>query len=277
MAKLSRARQVRAALAAETLSILEQGHYTAPDGQAVSIADDLGRAIYATTLVTPSTRLELPADRPHTPHTTLRNETTLQAGRRLVTEERLDLAVLNFASAKNPGGGFLGGSEAQEESLARSGGLYACIQDSALYHHHRSLGDPLYSHHMLYSPGVPFFRLDDGTLLGAPWTAAVITSPAVNAGVARKNGKSRQKIRDTMQERMKRVLLLAAQQGHDAVLLGAWGCGVFRNDPAEVARLFRETLDGELRGAFRRVHFAVYDTENGQFIEAFRRYFPLSA
>ena len=58
------------------------------------------------------------------------------------------------------------------------------------------------------------------------------------------------------------------------LLLGAWGCGVFRNDPAQVADGFAEALAGAHAGAFRRVVFAVYDRAKGQpALRAFRARF----
>jgi uncharacterized protein (TIGR02452 family) len=266
--KVSRARLHRAQLAEETLAILRAGRYTHSDGHTVHIEDMLDRAIASTRTLSPGDTPRLrQAPRPET-LITVKNETTLQAGRRLVAEGR-DVAILNFASAKNPGGGFLGGSQAQEESLARCGGLHPCIDGSPMYAINRAAADPMYTEHMIYSPAVPFFREDDGALLAEPWCCAVVTSPAVNAGVARKRGKSRRKIEEAMRRRIRRVITLAAEAGHDTMVLGAWGCGVFRNDPDEIARLFSEALNGELRGALDLAHFAVYDTVNGRFISAF--------
>ena len=267
--KVSRARQRRAQLAEETLGILERGTYTNDDGQSISIADTLDRAIAGTRTLKPEDTPRWRSAPCTDPQISVANETTLEAARRLTAAGR-DVVVLNFASAKNPGGGFRSGSEAQEESLARSSGLYACIHDSVMYNANRRAGNPIYTEHLIYSPGVPFFRDDRGALLSEPWSCAVVTAPAVNAGVARKRGASRTKIKRVMRERMKRVLTLAASRGHGTIVLGAWGCGVFRNDPAEVAGLFRETLDGDLRGAFELAHFAVYDTLDGRFISAFR-------
>ncbi len=78
-----------------------------------------------------------------------------------------------------------------------------------------------------------------------------------------------------MEERVIRVLAIAAAHGHAALVLGAWGCGVFGNDPDEVAGLFRDALDGPFRGAFTRVVFAILDYAAGEpMIGPFRRAFP---
>lgn len=75
------------------------------------------------------------------------------------------VAALNFASATHPGGGFLSGARAQEESIARSSGLFACLEGREMYSWHRSRLDAMYSDWIIYSPDVPVFRTDDGELL----------------------------------------------------------------------------------------------------------------
>ena len=95
----------------------------------------------------------LPA--PHQTGLHVSHGTTLELARTLV-EQYSALACLNFASAKNPGGGFLSGSQAQEESLARASGLYATLQTQPEYYdYHRQGSSSLYSDHMIFSPGVP--------------------------------------------------------------------------------------------------------------------------
>jgi uncharacterized protein (TIGR02452 family) len=118
----------------------------------------------------------------------------------------------------------------------------------------------MYSHCAIYSPGVPVIRDDNGRLLDEPIYCAFITAPAVNAGVVlQRNPERRTEIRSTMAERICRVLAIAAAHGHDTLVLGAWGCGVFRNDPQEIAELFRDALAGPYQGVFARIVFAVID------------------
>jgi uncharacterized protein (TIGR02452 family) len=127
-----------------------------------------------------------------------------------------------------------------------------------MYEYNRSLRDCLYSHYAIYSPGVPVIRDDEGNLLEEPVYCAFITAPAVNAGVVLQRDPSRRReIRSTMAARVDRVLAIAASKGHDALILGAWGCGVFRNDPQEIAELFRDALAGPYGGVFSRIVFAI--------------------
>src|SRR5262249_47012419 len=174
------------------------------------------------------------------------------------------VAALNFASAKNPGGGFLKGARAQEESLARASGLYAMLLGDPMYDHHRSRNDPMYTTWVIYSPDVPVFRLDEGQLLDEPYFCSFLTSPAVNVGALRHRDRRGDEARRVMQERVERVLAVAALHGHEALVLGAWGCGVFKNDPAQIAELFQTALAAWFRGAFTHVVFAVLDSSAEQ-------------
>lgn len=204
-------------------------------------------------------------------------ETTLEAAARLAKASAGDEPLcLNFASAKHPGGGFLSGSQAQEESLARSSGLYATLATMAeMYEHNHRVRTSLYSDYMGYSPGVPVFRDDDGNLLESPHTLSFITAPAVNAGAVKRNEPHNiPLIRPTLQRRLERLLWVAHEQRHKTLILGAWGCGVFANDPVMIAALFAEALgpEGKFRNSFERIVFAVYDRTDGQeVLGAFRR------
>jgi len=198
--------------------------------------------------------------------------TSLEAVRLLIAEG-CHPVVLSFASATHPGGGFLGGARAQEEYLARSSGLYACIRDNAMYAFHRSRRDPLYTNYAIYSLKVPVFRSDDGSLLDEPYTVGIITSPAANASkmVPERKGE----IGPAMWLRIRKVLSVGVQHGQDSIVLGAWGCGAFGNDDHEIAALFWKALEQNFKGAYRQVIFAIVDWSRerrfiGPFQEAFK-------
>ncbi|WP_416291853.1 TIGR02452 family protein [Paenibacillus illinoisensis] len=281
--KSTNQRSGRARIAQETLAILEEGQYINGYDRRVSIDEDLKRAIQGSVLYRPD---ELPALREQVhqlqgaPKSAaakieVTGETTLAAASRLVVDEgRTDVVCLNFASAKNPGGGFLGGSQAQEESLARASGLYPCIsQMNEMYDHNRKLRTCLYSDYMIYSPGVPVIRDDEDRLLAQYYTTSFITAPAVNAGVVKEREQADdQQIESVMKERIRYILDVAAMNGHRTLVLGAYGCGVFRNDPMDVARYFHDVLVQEnFRQSFERIVFAVLDRSAGQrIIKAFQ-------
>ena len=260
-------RNRRLEIAQETLAILERGFYKAPSGRSISVAEALQAAIDGSVLYRPDAfpNPMPPQAGPFTTCVEVTGETTLEAAERLTEHRPL---CLNFASAKNPGGGFLSGSQAQEESLARSSGLYATLLPmTEMYEYNRSLGTSLYSDYMVYSPSVPVFRRDDGTLRDFPFLASFLTAPAVNAGAVEKNEPQNVRfILPTMATRLNKLLSGAQTHGHTTLILGAWGCGVFGNAPTTVAQLFADTLgpNGPFSGSFERVIYAVYDPSSGQ-------------
>lgn len=280
-------RKKRAEIAKQTVEILDRGSYEFDDGKNVTIAEELRAACEGTVLYAPDdfapvfSQWKLPASNFTTTYQVV-NCTTLAAARRIVDEDgHADACCLNFASAKNPGGGFLNGSQAQEESLARASGLYACINPvRGYYDTNRGCGTCLYTHHMIYSPRVPVFRDDDDQLLAVPYKVSFVTAPAVNAGAMRDNEPGRiDQIESTMQERIDRLLAVALRHGHRTIILGAWGCGVFRNDPIDVARWFHSHLvTGRYQHAFRSVVFAVLDrTPDAATYAAFAQQFAAAA
>src|SRR5262245_60047417 len=263
-------RNTRARLGQETVDIVERGWYESPGSGRVDLSPLVSRCLASTTLYRPSQLDEVvhctaqPRDTEYRTSIEVVNETSLSASRRLVSQHGGSTTLcLNFASAKNPGGGFLGGSQAQEESLARSSGLYASLVSQGEYYEaNRACRTALYTDHMILSPEVPVFRDDSGSLLGAPYSLGIVTAPAVNAGAIRKNeAENASRIWPTMSARIAKVLALAVHHGYEHLVLGAWGCGVFKNDPNEIATLFADALlrSSRFRDRFRVVVFAVLD------------------
>ena len=268
MSRMSRMSRTEAAqLGQEAVVIAAEGRYRRGDGAVVEIGDAVRRCVEGTRVIRPGDwrgivgRARAAADRAAAAPVEVTPETTLTAARRLVERENAERPlVLNFASARSPGGGFLGGSRAQEESIARSSALHASLQAGpAYYDENRRFGSALYTDHAILSPRVPVFRDDDGALLDRPYAVSIVTMPAVNVGALRGGGEHA-RVESVMAGRVEKVLALGAAEGFDELVLGAWGCGAFRNDPRLIARLFHDALFGEGRRAwkFGRVTFAVF-------------------
>lgn len=248
----------------EAVQILTDGGYVAPSGRAVKLGAEVERARRSTVSYPPTKAPPAPVTGGKTLRLEAVNGSSLAAAKRLV-DEGCAPAVLNFASAKHPGGGFRTGARAQEESLCRASALFACLEGDPMYSHHEAHRDPLYTSWAIYSPLVPVFRGDDHALLEVPWRAAFITAAAPNAKVVLERQPGRRgEVSRALEERVRRVLAIAAGHGHEALVLGAWGCGVFGNEPAEVAQLFDEALRGAYAGRFSRVVFAVLDSSPEQ-------------
>ena len=266
-------RATRKIQAEETVAIVNRGTYQSPTGRTVNITREVQACLdatrsYSAEEVRSTHRVGL--TQPSGPATTrfeVVNETTLAGVERILGDGAESVAALNFASARNPGGGFLNGSLAQEESLAISSALYASqLQAPEFYDRHRQASSLLYSDAMILSPDCPIFRDDSGQLRDEPILATFLTSPAPNAGaITAQRSKEQAEVAATLRERAELILALAASAGLKNLVLGAWGCGVFRNDPAQVAAAFADPLHaGVWSGQFDRVVFAVLDHSASQ-------------
>ena len=278
-------REQRAAQARETLAIVEAGRYIDASGRVVDIAAQVRDCTSATRLFMPDDVAVLVdrhvpvADRQATSFG-VRNENTLTALARAVEAGCRRVGVLNFASARHPGGGFQSGAQAQEEALARSSALVASLLSpaaTAFYRHEREGATCLYTDRVIVSPDCPVFRDADGALLARAIPVTFLTCAAPNASALRTNTPELlPRLPETFERRAAGVLAAAAESGCDALVLGAWGCGVFGNDPTLVAGVFARHLHegGRFEGRFARVDFAVLDSTPGlASLRAFERVF----
>lgn len=276
----------RKAMAKETLEIIKQGYYE-PDvkggaGQKaekkrIVIKEAIEQSIARSILVSPVKGKELlekysVCEVCSQPETRVENCSTVEAIHMLAGEGKTEIGVLNFASAKNPGGGFLNGAKAQEESLTVSGTLYPTLTAHEEYYRenraHRSM---MYLDYGIYSPEVVFFRDGEFRLTETPVKASVLTLPAVNMGQVLLKGEDAAEAKRVMRRRMQLALGIFAEQNAKHLVLGAYGCGVFRNDPKEIAAWWRELLGEGMGRYFDSVFHAVLDQSKGQYcINAFR-------
>jgi uncharacterized protein (TIGR02452 family) len=255
-------------IASETERIVAAGAYRAPDGTEVPLAGAVEAARASTRMYGPAPVAVVPATDAE-PLFEVTGESSLEAARRLAGAP---VAVLNFASARNPGGGYLNGAQAQEEALCRASALYTCLLEArGFYDHHRAHRDPFYTDRVVHSPAVPVFRDDRGAFRPRPYLAGFLTAAAPNAGVVRRTAPERAgELRGALAVRAERVLETAAAHGYRRLVLGAWGCGVFQNDPADVAGAFRALLEpgGRFGRAFEHVVFGVLDRTRGATVRA---------
>ena len=249
------------------MTIIREGGYLAADGSRIEIAAEVAAAVAGTRLFTPEQLARLlcvPGGAGVHPAFEVTDELSQEAARRMAIDEgHENVLLLNFASAKIAGGGFLAGAKAQEEDLARASALYSCLLPASEYYsRNRSCGHLVYTDHMIASPRVPFFRVEARTLLERPFLATVITAPAPNALACERVWPHELAGLDyeaVLRRRAGMVLALAQELGCRQLVLGAWGCGVFRNDPKLVADAFGRWLEHpRFAGAFDRVVFAIW-------------------
>jgi uncharacterized protein (TIGR02452 family) len=253
-------------LGRSAIRAVRNGYYRLPDGTRIDWSDAVADC-KASVLSLPEAA-KLPAPRSGQPCQVTRvqvaNQTTLVAARLLHLAGQRPLA-LNFANGIQPGGGFLLGARAQEEGLCRSSALYATLEGDAMYEAHRQRPIPDFSSWAILSPRVPIFRTDAG--VPTPWWPLDILTCA--APYAPRVGEQRSA--QLLQLRIERVLEIAAAFGYRSLVLGAWGCGAFGNDPFRTAHDFREALQGRFGGVFEEVVFAITDwSENRRSLGPFR-------
>ncbi len=198
-------------------------------------------------------------------------------------------AVLNFASATRPGGGVTNGAGAQEECLCRCSTLYPTLNTKYMWEHfydvNRAMHDVMHTDACIYSPGIVICKTDEDIPQRMEpdkhVTVDVISCAAPNlrnlpANAYNPESGSAVSATPDVQykvhlQRARQIMYVAAANDADILVLGAFGCGAFRNDPYAVAEAYRTAMD-EHRGLFDLVEFAVYcsDRDTGNY-EAFRR------
>ncbi|MGN0154191.1 MAG: TIGR02452 family protein [Lachnospiraceae bacterium] len=206
------------------------------------------------------------------------SDRTLQAAERLCRQYGDSrIGILNFASATNPGGGVIRGSNAQEECLCRCSTLYPCLRTDELlesfYGYHQKRHNPLYSDACIYTPGIVGIKTDTKLpelMSEEDWFLVDVISCAapnlrenpsnvMNPFAGDKITIEEKELEVLLERRVRGILQVAAKNQIDVLVLGAFGCGAFCNSPYMVADAFKKALK-EYQYAFRAVEFAVYCT-----------------
>ena len=165
------------------------------------------------------------------------------------------VCVHNFASYKNPGGMFLRGSSAQEESLCHQSTLYNVLSRIPAFYEwnieHKNKG--LYTDRAIYSPDI-MFRFDEGSFYTSV-NVDVLTCAAPNASLMKKYGAfTMDENKASLERRVSFISRILDQQNVHTFITGAWGCGVFEQDPTEVAMLMHMYLQ---RTNLKKVYFVI--------------------
>ena len=189
------------------------------------------------------------------------------------------VCVLNFASATNPGGGVVNGSSAQEECICRCTTLYPCLNNNDLwtsfYVPHRKSANPIYNNDCIYTPNVCVFKSDvnfpEPLPRGDWWKVNILTcavpnlrerpSNIMNPHAGYKPAKvTPAELETLLISRIKRIFEVVVANENEVLILGAFGCGAFRNPPEIVAKVFYNVMQDFL-GYFDTIEYAIYHTE----------------
>lgn len=181
------------------------------------------------------------------------------------------VAVLNFASAVNPGGGVASGAMAQEECLCRSSNLLPCLKQQHLmkdyYMPHRIANNPMYSDKVIYTENITVIKTDDAVPKLMPsnewFNVDVITCAAPN--LRNIDNVDEDKLFNVLYNRIDMIFNSALKYEIDTIILGAWGCGAFKNPPQLVAKAFKQVIDDNYKYAFKNIIFAIKKSNNNNY------------
>ena len=183
--------------------------------------------------------------------------------------------MLNMANRHTPGGGVLNGARAQEESLFRQSNLCVSLYQYSDYHAGLlglAKGDGSYPMDRntggIYSGRVTFFRTSQrqgDKLVDTPFECAVVSVAAINRPDLNAQGRLVPWAVEATEKKIRTMLRIGLVHGHDAIVLGAWGCGAFHNPPEHMAEIFDAVLhEPEFENKFKVVRFAVIEDHNSR-------------
>lgn len=250
-----------------TMDIVKAGKYETADGKTVELEDGDYMQKHTKFYSEPFDV----NDQPHwvePPVIRVLNMDSLDAAKMLL-DKGYDPIVLNMANRKQPGGGGMYGTNAQEESIFRRTNLFQSLylycdfgqqygieRKSESYPLDRNWGG-------IYSPCVSVFRMsskDAYALLDKPYQVNVVTVAAINYPELDDDGHLMPVQAEGTKNKIRTIYRIALSNSHTAIVLGAWGCGAFGNPPADIARLFHEVLEEpEFRDKFKAIAFAILD------------------
>eukprot|EP01080_Neovahlkampfia_damariscottae_P001408 gene1408-12028_t len=176
----------------------------------------------------------------------------------------LEIAVLNMANEKYPGGGYLTGSGAQEENLHRRTNLFQCLHDPLNVKNSKTMY-PIPKIGGIFSPNVCVIRCSEFEgyeFFTMPEYISILTVSAVQYPKVNKKTHEMDKNDENLnKEKMRIIFKMAMDNDIECVVLSAFGCGAFENPPDIIANLFKEVLK-EFKNQFKFVVFAIYEDHN---------------
>ena len=286
----------------ETLGQAQNGQYTTVDGKTVQLDKDRqkrmkqGTVVYTPPQIVRVSHGSSANSSEKSTKFTVKDEDCLEAAFDMRKKDSsLNPVVLNMANAYTPGGGVENGARAQEESIFRRSdyALGLCPTKTTNKNFQETMQQEYQRHNcnhkeryyiapgnIVYTPEVQVFRNSDLSFKEAPETVAIIAAAAVyltgNAATKAKQGETPYlQYEDDMSNRIRAILRCAIHKDHNAIVLSAFGCGAFHNNPVTVAKLFDDIFkEPEFKNVFQHVCFAIIDdhNSNGNF-QAFKNRF----
>jgi len=266
MASYSEIKAWRVKIMHETMEIARNGYYTSQSGNQVDLPlNEMKNGVYRCCMIHDATTL---------PFTIADSDQGL-AKISVIDQDCLDAAidvknqghnpvVLNMASWTHPGGGYLSGAGAQEESLFRRTNYFQHLVNPDHLPQEKPFHYPIPEFGAIYSPDAVIFRAsekDRYRLLEAPIEMAFIAIPAYHDPPI-VDGRLTDDYARRTRKKIDGILTTAAHFHHDAIVLSAFGCGAFKNPPQHMAELFKEAIQARYLPVFKQIVFAIFDDHN---------------
>ena len=263
-------KELRAKEFRNTVEIVNQGYYVSEIGNRFDFPDDSGMRRSTVFYDHEINQADKPANDEQT-FVEVQNIDCLYAGVEL-KKQGYNPAVLNMASRRNPGGGVATGAGAQEETLFRRTNLFRSLYQFASYAEQYGIKRSRHQYPLdrnfggVYTPDAIYFRKSEQkgyALLDEPITLSFITVAGMNRPDLTVDGMIADHHVGSIKNKIRTIFRMGLAHGHDSLVLGALGCGAFRNPPRHVARLFHEVLDEpEFKDKYRLIVFAILDDHN---------------
>eukprot|EP01125_Pyxidicula_operculata_P015520 TRINITY_DN5274_c0_g1_i3.p1 TRINITY_DN5274_c0_g1~~TRINITY_DN5274_c0_g1_i3.p1 ORF type:complete len:391 (-),score=52.53 TRINITY_DN5274_c0_g1_i3:145-1143(-) len=264
----SHKRSMRIMVQIGTIHACLRGKYYLPDGRSVNLNKK-------SMLKSANDTVMHASDFKYDIHTTSKEATKIQ----LIEGDILNATIwakryykcnpvcLNMASSSNPGGGYQRGAGAQEENLHRRTNLFACLEDPYQMVSKREWSYPIPELGGIYTPNATVLRgsEEDGyPFLETPEEISFVgvgayKNPSIEEG--EKGLRMGRKEAENTLKKIKAIFNIALHHGHDAVVLGALGCGAYENPPAHIALIMKEAI-GIFKGKIKYVIISVIDDHN---------------
>ena len=265
-------RSMRADVFNHTTFLVQQGYYTNEKKQKISFPN-------AQDMVSNTKFYHSPCSVHHIPIINgetivkVENIDCLSASKKL-QEEGYHPAVLNMASRRNPGGGVQTGAGAQEENLFRRSNLFQSLYQFAPFADKYGLRKSKYQYPLdrnfggIYTPDATVFRgteQDGYPLLDEAYRMSFITVAGINRPALESPERIAPELVDPVKNKIRTIFRIGLLHGHDSLVLGALGCGAFRNPPSHIARLFHEVMqEPEFKNKYHLLFFAILDDHNAR-------------
>lgn len=263
-------RTMRAEVFKHTVAVVGEGHYMTESGKRIEFPDERAMMKNTKFYSQPITVEDIPVLEIQT-EVRVENMDCLYAAKELL-ESGFNPAVLNMASRQNPGGGVYSGAGAQEENLFRRTNLFKSMFRFASYAGQYGLKKSFHQYPLdrvyggVYVPNAVVFKdseQNNYALLENYFTVSFIAVPGVNRPDLDEKGRLVSPFVDAVKNKIRTIFRIGLIHGHDSLVLGALGCGAFKNPPAHIAELFHEVMDEkEFKNKYRLLYFAILEDHN---------------